>query len=94
MAVDAERPLSVARALRSYDYAQWDLVRAPIELDVVQMSHGAHPTHVGVWIEADGGLVMHAVRGAGVLCQRLASLRLNGWRLLDIYRRRACVPRS
>ena len=87
--VSAGRPLSVTRAMRHYDYGAWRDVVEPAELDVVQMSHGRHPSHVGVWIDIDGGKVLHCVQGAGVAAQSVASLKANGWRVLNIYRREA-----
>lgn len=88
--VDAARPLAAARAMRDFEgYGAWVSVDGrPAEGDVIQMGHARHPHHVGIWIDADGGRVLHSVEGTGVLAQPLASLRLHGWNILTIYRRR------
>lgn len=86
---DALRPLSARRAMRDYpDYSSWDGVTVPIEGDVIQMGHASHPHHVGIYIAADGGRVLHSVSGAGVIAQSMTALAAHGWNILTIYRRR------
>lgn len=90
--VDAEglSTLSAARAMRDYgDYGDWAEVSDFRELDVLQLGHARHPHHVGLWVDADGGGVLHCVAGAGVVFQRLPQLAAHGWRVLGHYRRRA-----
>lgn len=87
--VDGLNTLSAARAVRDYPYSDWDQVSDFRELDVLQLGHAQHPHHVGLWVEADGGGVLHCVAGAGVLFQRLPQLAAHGWRVLGHYRRRA-----
>ena len=54
--VNALQPLAVARAMRDYNYSEWDQVAAPeCEFDVVQMSMNKKPHHVGVYV--DGGVL-------------------------------------
>lgn len=89
--VDADglRTLAAARAMRDYaDYGQWFEPADVRELDVVQMGHARHPHHVGLWLDADGGGVLHSVAGAGVVFQRTPQLALHGWHRLNRYRRR------
>lgn len=88
--VDALQPLAVRRAMRDYDYSAWMPLAAPeSEFDVVEMSHGNRPHHVGVWLEVDGGGVLTSVQGAGVIFQNMTSLRQHGWNIVACYRRRA-----
>ena len=46
----------------------------------------AYPVHIGVWLDIDGGGVLHAVRHAGVVFQNLAALDAHGWRIEGFYR--------
>jgi cell wall-associated NlpC family hydrolase len=86
VAVDALAPLAVCRAMRDYDYSPWQRVDAPErEFDVVEMSLAKRPHHVGVFV--DGG-ILTAVEGAGVIFQRLASLKNHGWNIVSCYRLR------
>lgn len=83
--VDALQPLAVARAMRDYDYSDWDQVAEPSnEFDVVEMSLNSKPHHVGVFV--DGG-VLTSVEGSGVIYQSLVSLKRHGWNITNVYRK-------
>ena len=62
---------------------RWLEVDVPREGDGVLMPRVKSPWHVGVWIDVDGGRVLHCDQHAGVLCQSLASLHLHGWHSLQ-----------
>lgn len=85
--VDALAPLAVRRAFRdSGEYDHWQEIDAPVvEGDVVLMSHAKHVHHIGLWT---AGGVLHAVEGAGVVHQHLQSLRMHGWNVVSVYRRK------
>lgn len=89
--------LAMARAFRDHpERRHWVLVGTPAEGDCALMRQARYPIHVGVWIEADGGLppeargaqggVLHCVQGSGVVFQRLDALGLHGWRIEGFYR--------
>lgn len=87
---DATSALACLRAARDFpEYARWAEVATPGEGDVVQMGCARRPHHVGVFVDAAGGRVLHSVESAGVLLQPLSSLAAHGWNILNIYRRRA-----
>ena len=82
--------LSVARAMKSYDYSAWIEIDLPErDFDVVEMSLAKRPHHVGIYLTIDGGGVLTSVEGAGVVFQRLSSLKSHGWNITNCYRRRA-----
>lgn len=82
--------LSVARAMKSYDYSAWiEIDRPERDFDVVEMSLAKRPHHVGIYLTIDGGGVLTSVEGAGVVFQRLSSLKSHGWNITNCYRRRA-----
>lgn len=76
----------------------WVRTDAPIDGSVVVMNGGSH---VGVYVEADGGLVLHAKstfqapqRGCGcVMAQPISALRLAGYRGIEFYSPQ-CPPTS
>lgn len=79
--------MACARAIRdSGERANWLPVEIPREGDAVLMARASHPSHVGVWIDTDGGGVLHCVQGAGVLFSSLAALRRDGWGGVRFYR--------
>lgn len=85
--VDAFNRLACARAVRDNpERSNWRQVAAPQEGDAVLLAHAKHPSHVGVWVEADGGGVLHCVEGDGVVFQTRKSLSACGWGRLEFYR--------
>lgn len=81
--------LSVAKAMRHYDYSEWREIPKPErDLDVVEMSLARRPHHVGIWLDLDGGGVLTSVEGSGVIFQTLASLKRHGWKITNCYRRK------
>lgn len=88
--VDACAPLTCRRAFASHaERDRWIEVAMPHEGDAVLMGKNARPAHVGVWIEAGNGAILHCVEGAGVVLSGRMDLRLSGWRTLGFYRRAA-----
>jgi len=65
---------------------RWQSVSAAEEGDAVLMRQSRYPVHIGVWLDIDGGGVLHAVRHAGVVFQTLAALNAHGWRIEGHYR--------
>lgn len=85
--LDADDLALLARAFRDHpERRRWERVALPAEGDAVLLRRSRHPVHVGVWLAADGGGVLHCVKGAGVVFQRLPELELHGWRIEGYYR--------
>lgn len=79
--VDATNPLAVGHAMSAElgrPCSPWERIERPIEGCGVAMGAGKRFHHVGVWLEADGGLVLHAARKRNVTAQGLSSLRNSG----------------
>lgn len=66
--------------------ARWEVVDTPADGDLVLMAHARHLSHVGVWLDVDGGGVLHALQGAGVVFARLSALRDTGWGRIEFLR--------
>lgn len=71
-------------------YANWQQVQAPVEGDcVITKSAPDKPEHVGIWIDVDGGRILQAVYGSGVVIaspqatQKLIGQHLEYWRYVD-----------
>lgn len=86
--VDTENALMVAQAFRDHtERARWYEIIEPREGDAVLMAHYRYASHVGIWIDADGGGVLHCEKGAGVVFSTRQALARAGWRGLRFYRR-------
>lgn len=55
---------------------QWVPVDAPAHGDVAIVRR---PIHIGVWLDIDGGGVLHCLRGAGVIWTPDAAWRVSGF---------------
>ena len=83
--------LAVVRAAMEHfqhhpELARWQQVDRPRHGDGVQMSAARNPWHVGLWLEADGGGVLHCLEGAGVIFTQPVALNVAGWRRLSYWR--------
>ena len=56
----------------------WLKVDQPQDFDVVVLRKAGESNHVGIWLEVDGGKVLHATRRNGVICTDPGALyRMN-----------------
>lgn len=86
--IDPHAPLIIRHEFARHDERKnWNEIDVPQEGAAVLMGKNRRPAHVGVWIGADGGKVLHCVEGAGVVAQSRPALRLAGWQVLGFYRR-------
>lgn len=66
------------------EHKNWNVSDKPEHGGVVEMSHANHPHHVGVWLDIDGGGVLHC-SVAGVTFDSLFVLKASGWRKFIYY---------
>ena len=64
----------------------WRRVPTPRDGDIAVMRSATDPLHVGVWLDADGGGILHSVRGVGVIFTGLGIMQLCGWLQVEFYR--------
>lgn len=76
--------VKICRAVQDEE-PRWQRVLLPTHLDAVAMSLGKAIHHVGVWLEIDGGVVLHTTERSGVVAQSITSLRSNGFNLIHFY---------
>lgn len=65
---------------------RWSQVDLPVEGDAVLVYKGKVADHVGVWIDADGGKILHAMPSIGVACTSVKALQRLGWNPIEFYR--------
>lgn len=86
-AVDVER-LSLPCLRRIVETAVigvWQRVEIPQDGDIVLMPRTGE-LHVGTWISAGGGRVLHCARGFGVVAQTPKAVAVDGWPRLEYWR--------
>ncbi|MBF0355951.1 MAG: C40 family peptidase [Alphaproteobacteria bacterium] len=78
---------AIAKHFRDHpERRRWAMAETPQEGDCVLMRQARYPVHVGIWLSVDGGKVLHAIQGLGVVAQSPASLAAHGWRVEGYYR--------
>lgn len=81
--VDEKSVLSIAREFSINDHRKkWKEVPVPSHGCLVEMSSGKHPFHIGVYLEVDGGGVIHCQNPSGVVFDKMQLLPISGWRKL------------
>lgn len=63
----------------------WRRSERPCHGAMVEMARERTPWHIGVYLDVDGGGVIHSAQHAGVCFDRVAVLRLGGWRRVTYY---------
>lgn len=85
--VDANDRAAVCLAFATNQERQrWMRVDTPQEGDCVLVYKGAVADHVGMWLELDGGKVLHAVPRMGVVSTSVRALQRLGWNPIEFYR--------
>jgi cell wall-associated NlpC family hydrolase len=82
--VDNQSALDIRRAMKE-NARQYEELAQPEEGCIVGIGQGRELSHVGIWIESDGGLVLHAT-APRVLAQSLKALRLAGFQKIQFYK--------
>jgi len=86
-AVDAHSAHAVVTALLGHaERARWAAVDVPAAGDLVEMRRRDLPHHIGVWLDPDGGGVLHAARSYGVAFERPLQLACAGFGAPRFYR--------
>lgn len=71
------------------EVGDWAEISAPVDGCAVALSRNKRIHHVGIWLDIDRGLVMHAYEGNGVIAQSVSDLRRDYWRTIKFYKHRA-----
>jgi len=65
---------------------EWVSILKPFDGCGVAMGQKEYMHHVGVYIDADGGKILHANSGSGVVANTPAQLRMVGFKTILYYR--------
>ena len=77
IAPDYDDTTALVNLLKTHnEHARWLPTHAPQHGDLVIVHK---PFHVGVWLDVDGGGVLHCVRGAGVVFTHNSSWQMSGF---------------
>lgn len=84
---DADNLPQVRRCFKYHaELSRWQVVDTPIDGDCALTFRGGFADHVGVWLSVNGGGVLHALKGHGVLFSKAEVLHRLGWEKVIFYR--------
>lgn len=87
LAADYDDPRHLAALFAEHgERAHWRSVERPEHGDAVIVHR---PLHIGTWLDVDGGGVLHAVRGVGVIFTKDAGWRLSGFGRREYFRHKS-----
>lgn len=80
MPAEAGRMAMAAAIAVHPERARWVEVDAPVDGALVTMARQSCGYHLGTFVAEDGGLIVHALEGTGVVADTVGSLQSVGWR--------------
>jgi len=66
--------------------ARWYQVERPVDGGLVEMWRSENPDHIGIWVDVEGGGVLHCLQRLGVCFDSLTVLKMSKWRKINFYR--------
>lgn len=83
---DGKNPRELVKFIKEHtEHQNWEKIENPIHGCIVEMSNSNHPHHIGVYLDIDGGGILHCCV-AGVAFDSLFNLKSAGWRKLVFYK--------
>ena len=79
----------LVRTAESQALEHWEEILKPEHFAVVGMSTNLRISHVGLWLDIDGGGIFHSSSGSGVVFQSIQTIRQNGIQLFKFYKKRS-----
>ncbi len=78
--VNAEKLREVITAMESTtNLSDWQPIEQPGHWSLVFWSQLTRPSHVGIYLDIDGGRILHNTQRTGVVCQSVHDMSLQGW---------------
>lgn len=85
--IDAGNLRTVLKMIKHHPVrSQWIETDERADGNLVKFFRVTNPDHLGVWINADGGGVLHCCRGQGVVFDSLLALKAAGWGNIRFFR--------
>lgn len=87
--VDTNSLLSIIKAIKSDSaWSEWELIEKPHDGCLVKLYKQVEPDHIGIWLEIDGGGIIHSPNGGSVCFDKPFHLAAMGWKKLEYYGRK------
>lgn len=81
-----EGALTASKEIARHAWSEeWREVSEPLHLCVVAMGRWRSVYHVGIWLDFDGGGVLHSIEGSGVRFDTLGKIGQIGFSMIEFY---------
>lgn len=60
--------------------SQWVRADTKRHGQLVELAHGNHPFHIGVYLDVEGGGIIHSLANIGISWDRELTMKAAGWR--------------
>lgn len=91
IAPDYDDPNVVASCFNNEERENWYKVQVPQHGDAVMVHR---PLHIGLWVDEDGGGVLHCVKDIGVIFTKNAAWATSGFGRCEYYRHWSKMPKE
>ena len=90
VSVNRKSILAVVKALSNDpSLLEWLEIDRPEDGCLVKLFKHSRPDHMGVFVDIDGGGVLHSQQGAGVCFDSVFDLKAMGWKTIKFYRHKS-----
>ena len=76
---------AMAKLITHEIFDNWKPLQRPKDGCCVAMSQGGPIHHVGIYVQTDGGVVLHSNMARGTVAQSIAATKASGYRRLEFY---------
>lgn len=83
--LDLEQIRAISREILAIASRDWREVVTPQDGDAVAMSLKDALHHVGVWVDADGGKIVHCWKGLSVVAETVRMVKMKGVRTVRFF---------
>jgi len=66
---------------------QWEKLEAPKDASIVLLSLSKKFHHIGIWLDIDGGLLLHSFEGSGVCLSSYSQLVDSGFKRIEFWQK-------
>ena len=86
--ISAAAAIAISREIDLASKEEWDQVGTPFDGCAVALSQARAYHHVGMHVDVEGGKILHAMEGQGVMIENLRRMRLRGFRRIAYFKHR------
>lgn len=84
---NSEHYADIVRTFRDHpERERWDITGQPHDGDLVLLSRRNHPCHIGIFLNVDGGGILHCASQVGVEFAKLSAVAFGGWHINGFFR--------